>query len=91
MTLRVQYNPGEYHSMLTLASSVEDNVSDEDEHEDDSEDESESESEEETQEQDQVHPIGTSHRHSIRANPNAVVQGQAQGHSRSGSPTPRNR
>lgn len=88
MTLRVQYNPGEYHSMLTLASSVEDNVSDEDEHEeDDSEDESESESEEEEHEVNQ-HPIGATHRHSIRANPNAVVQAQA--HSRSGSPTPRN-
>ena len=74
MTLRVQYNPGEYHSMLTLASSTE-NVSDEDDHEDDSE-ESESESEEEE-------PMASSHRHSIRANPNAVVQPQGN-HSRSG-------
>ena len=82
INMKVQFNPGDYHSMLTLASSHEDErVNDEDDHEDSSE-----ESESEDDDHDEV--MSSSHRHSIRAaNPNNSKQEK----SRSGSPTPRNR
>ena len=84
INMKVQFNPGDYHSMLTLASSHEDERVNDHEH-DDHEDSSE-ESESEDDEHDEV--MSSSHRHSIRAaNPNNPKQEK----SRSGSPTPRNR
>ena len=81
--MKVQFNPVEYHSMLTLASSHEDENEEADPEESDS-DSAESESDD----RESNHPMmaQNTHRHSIRANPNVVSPDK----SRSGSPTPRN-
>ncbi len=81
ITMKVQFLPGDYHSMLTLASSHEDGQ------EDDEEDDHDDSSEESESDEDEV--MSSTHRHSIRANPNVVVQAAPEA-SRSGSPTPRN-
>lgn len=79
ITMKVQFNPGEYHSMFALASE-DDRVSDEDDEDDqDSSEESDSDSD----------VMGSTHRHSIRAANTASLR-PAQETSRSGSPTPRN-
>ena len=75
--MKVQFNPVEYHSMLTIASSQEDV-----ENSEDSEESDDPESDDD--------PLHTSsHRHSIRANPN-LNPNLNPSPDRSGSPTPRN-
>ena len=80
--MKVQFNPIEYQSMLTIASSQEEmeNQSDSDGSADQSEEES-----------DDDDPLHTSRlRHSIRANPNLAPGLAPNPSDRSGSPTPRN-
>lgn len=84
ITMKVQFNPGEYHSMLTLASSHEDDCEVSDDEDVDEE------SDEESEESEDENIMSSSHRHSIRANPNAIVQAEQDQSPRSGSPTPRN-